>query len=70
MGSYAEPQGKILNIAVAGLGRQLIMQRSAPQPNVLIQDTVTGARLARARNYNFNWDGGLDFQRSVRFGDN
>jgi hypothetical protein len=48
----------------------LIMQRSAPQPNILIQDTVTGATVANARNYNFNWDGGVDISAIRRFGDN
>jgi hypothetical protein len=48
----------------------LIMQRSAPQPNVLIQNTVTGGAVADARNYNFNWDGGLDISAIRRFGDN
>ncbi len=45
------------------------LDRAAPRPAVLVEDTVTGDPIANAQNFNFNWNAGLDISAIRSLGD-
>lgn len=45
------------------------LNRATPSPSTLIENTVTGAPVATAQNYNFNWAAGLDISALRALGD-
>jgi hypothetical protein len=47
----------------------LILDRANPQPAILVEDTTNGDVIADARNFNFNWNGGVDVSAIRKWGD-